>query len=117
MNVTLVSDQGPISLAITGQVVQRNISPFSDPVDEVVEGDTYGQQVLLDMSGVEMFDSSGVSWLLRCHKRFRESGGALVVHSLSPTVSDVIRLLKIDQVLSVAADPTEGARLINEKTV
>ena len=116
MNVTLVSDQGPICLSIAGQVVQRNISPFSDPIDEAMSGDTYSQQVLLDMSGVEMFDSSGVSWLLRCHKLFRESGGALVVHSLSPTVTDVIRLLKIDQVLSVAADSTEGARLINEMT-
>ena len=116
MNVTLVSDQEPVSLAVSGQVVQRNISPFSDPVEEAIDGDAYSRQVLLNMSGVEMFDSSGVSWLLRCHNRFQQSGGALVVHSLSPNVSDVIRLFKIDQVLTVAADTAEATRIINEKT-
>jgi hypothetical protein len=45
-----------------------------------------------------------VSWLIINHKRFREGGGMLVLHSVPPLVDQVFRLLKMYLVLNIQPD-------------
>lgn len=70
--------------------------------------DAYSQRLLFDMSEVEAIDSSGVNWLLGCQKKMRESGGRLVLHSLSPIARNVIRVLNLHTVFALAEDAAEA---------
>ena len=100
-----------ISVITEGKITQNDFSPGIDPLAELVGPEIYQRNVLLNLGESDYIDSSGVGWLLNSHKRFREAGGALVLHSLSPMVSQVLRVLKMEQVLQVAPDVTSARAL------
>ena len=103
MKVNLVStDQSPICVEVSGNITQRDVSPFSEPLGDVIGHDAYGKHVIIDMRAVEVLDSSGVNWLLSCHKRFKESGGKIVLHSVSPVALNVLKVLSMHLVLQIA---------------
>ncbi len=97
-----------------GRIVQAGVSPFADPLAEAIKDRSYRRCVVIDMTDVEFVDSSGISWILNCHKRFREAGGQLVLHSCLPTVTNILRVLKMDQVLTLADDEDAAQKLCED---
>lgn len=105
---------GVHSVAVKGRITQANVSSFVEPIAAKLGSSAYAGKVLFDLSAAEFIDSSGVSWLIVCHKRFREAGGRMVLHSLSPLIQPVLKLLKMDKVFDIAADRTAADKLIRE---
>lgn len=109
MKVAIESkDPNAICIQVTGKITQSDISPLREPLSDLLGPDVYEGRVLLDMSEVEVLDSSGVSWLLSCHKKFRTSDGNLLLHSLSPSVSNVLRVLNLDTILAISDSKEEA---------
>lgn len=103
MNLKLASEDGNlVKVVVSGPVTQHELSPVDEPLADLIGPLGYGKQVLLDLSDVTYLDSSGVGWLLTCHKRIKQAGGQLIVHSFSPIVSNVLRVLKLERVLQLA---------------
>ncbi len=93
-----------VRLSLKGRISQKELSPLHDPLCDLVGPNTYRKTVVMDLSRAEYVDSSGIGWLLGCHKRLRSGGGRLVLHSLPPVVSNVMRVLKLDTVFQLAHD-------------
>ena len=109
MKVAIESkDPSAICIQVTGKITQSDISPLREPLSDLLGPEVYEGRVLLDMSEVEVLDSSGVSWLLSCHKKFRTSDGNLLLHSLSPSVSNVLRVLNLDTILAISDSKEEA---------
>ncbi len=103
MKCKVLDVNGDVShIALEGPVTQTTISPFADLFRDHLGADVYAGCVILDMSSVEMLDSSGVGWLLTSLKRFRTSGGRLILHSLTPRVQDVFRVLHLQATIDTA---------------
>jgi len=58
-------------------------------------------RVVIDMSGVEFCDSTGMNVLLSALKRMRERGGALEVASPRPAVRKILQVTGLDSVFTV----------------
>ena len=85
-------------------------------------------RILLHLGEVEYIDSGGLGLLVRCLTRVQNASGQLSVCALSPKVSDVLRITKLDGVLKpylteadaiasahgdpMAADNTSGALVL-----
>lgn len=105
MQISIASQSNGVTLVdLRGKVTQRDISPFDDPLGELLGNGAYQGTVLLSLEEVEVLDSSGVSWLLTCHKRFRDAGGRLVLHSVSPIAANVFKVLNMQRVFCLAED-------------
>ena len=111
MQLDFSSDQDTVAVALKGRITHATLDIGNDPL-AAHNPDVYKRRVLFDLSGVDYVDSSGVSWLLTCHKRSREAGGKLILHSITPLVLQVIRVLKLDQVFCIA----DSARAAREQT-
>lgn len=112
MNLSIISEDGNVSrISLSGDVSQAHLSPTEEPIGQLLGDDCYSEIVLLDMHGVEMIDSSGVSWLLTCDKKFRSEGGRLILHSLSPFAHDVLRVLNMHLIMSIADDERSASEL------
>ena len=113
MKLSLQSDTGGVvEIAVAGPVTQAELAAVDEPVIKVAGADVYSRQILLDLHGTEMVDTSGISWLLKNHRRAREGGGRLVLHSLPPMVGNVLKVLRMDQVFEVAADRAEARSML-----
>jgi anti-anti-sigma factor len=78
---------------------------------ELLGPNGFSWTILLDLSDVDYLDSSGVGWLMRCHKRFSESGGLFVIHSMSAMARNTIKLLKLDAMLHIAENEQAAIEL------
>lgn len=115
MNLAIVSEEDDVlSLKLSGKVTQRNVQQTSDPLDETVGNRGLNRSLLFDLSDVELLDSSGVNWLLISQKRVRESGGKLVLHSLSPVAKNVLRVLNLHTVFALADDAHKAQQILHE---
>lgn len=56
------------------------------------------RQVVVDISGVELIDSSGVALLVAILKRVRAAGGALELHGLRDQPRAIFELLGLDRI-------------------
>ena len=112
MELSLVADdENVLHVQVKGRIVRSEVES-SDPLRDVPGGEDYTRRLVLNLSDVEYIDSSGVGWLLARHKRYREAGGELVIHSLSPMVLDMIRMLQLDSVLRLADDEITALALV-----
>ena len=98
-----------VQVKASGEIRQRKLPGDKEPISELLGADIYDKRVLVDLSDVKYIDSSGLGWLIVCQKRFQEHQGALVLHSLPQLVSNVLKVVKLDQVFTIADDAEAAA--------
>lgn len=112
MQLAITSRENDVTeVELAGRVTQRDVSPLDDPLGDLLGARGYGQRVLLSMRDVEFLDSSGVGYLLACQKRFRQAGGTLILHSVSPIAASVLKVLNLHQVFKIATDASSARQL------
>ena len=113
MKLSIANDDGQrVEVAVSGRVTQEDFGAIHEPLAQLLGPNAYGRTIRLDLSDTSYLDSSGVSWLLTCHKRIREAGGKLSLHNPHPTVANVLKVLRLEKVLDVeqanSAPPSTG---------
>ena len=113
MKLSIRSQQGDVvRLLLQGRVSQRELSNTEEPIGDLLGDSAYSNHMVVDMSDVASLDSSGVNWLLVCQKRVRENSGTFVLHSLSPIATNVVKVLNLQTVFTLAADESEALRFL-----
>lgn len=116
MELRLLSDQGDL-LHLGG--VGRKVQPASPldftSLDKLLGTRGYAQPVVLSMAETRFIDSSGLSWLVVCHKRFIQAGGKLVLHSVTPTMMELFKMMRLELVLEVAEDEAAAMELAGKE--
>lgn len=109
MKLSISQDDGQsVQIAVQGHVTQKELAPLTEPLVDLLGPGAYARQVRLDLSNTEYLDSSGVGWLLTCHKRMRQAGGHLTLQAPHPIVANVLRVLKLERVFTIEP-PMSGA--------
>jgi anti-sigma B factor antagonist len=102
MKLSIAKDEGQnVCVAISGNVTQRELGPMQEPLIDLLGPAGYSRLVRLDMSGTNFMDSSGVGWLLTCHKRMKQAGGKLTLLAPHPVVANVLKVLKLEKVFEI----------------
>jgi anti-sigma B factor antagonist len=100
-------------LAISGEVDVYSAPDLRSRVGDLV--DSGHRQLVLDLSGVEFLDSTGLSVLVASQNRVREIGGGLTLVCSQEWLLKLFRITGLDQVFTMCptvdkalADPTTG---------
>ena len=105
MNLHLMSvEADTVFLRVEGPITPGASAIVHDPMEKLIDPQGYSRTVLLDLAKADYIDSSGIAWLLKWDRRTRQAGGVLGLCSLSPQVSEVLRISRIDQVLKIWPD-------------
>ena len=111
MDVCVESHDGDVvRLTAKGRIVADYPTEQAKAVHELLERQGYRAKTLIGLQEAEFIGSSGVSWLLTLHNRLVQAGGKLVIHSVPVLVMEVLQVLRLDRVFSIAED--EGAALV-----
>jgi anti-anti-sigma factor len=102
----LPEENGFVRMEVVGRISRTAWPPGYDPLVELVGGEVYAAPVLINFARADYIDSSGVAWLLTCHKRFKEAGGRMFLHTISPITMQFLKLMRMDLVLNLATDET-----------
>jgi anti-sigma B factor antagonist len=111
MKLSIAQSEGDeVRVALAGHVTQRELNPLQDPLIELLGPGGYGKIVRLDLSEADYLDSSGVGWLLTCHKRMKLAGGRLLIERPHPIVANVFRVLKLEKVFDFGDQASTGGK-------
>jgi anti-sigma B factor antagonist len=63
-------------------------------------------RVIIDLSGVEFCDSTGMNVLLSCLRQVQERGGELELAAPRPAVRKILQVTGLDSVFTIVNEPT-----------
>ena len=116
MQLTLTSQNDTaICVAVQGDISQSRFpANVNNPLEDLLGSDCYQRRVVLDFEQGGFIDSSGIGWLMACHKRFLAAGGLIVLCSLPPMIEQVIQLLRLHSILTIKPDPAAALALVSQ---
>ena len=92
------------TLFLTGELDVASASALEGAVDGALDGQ--GDELCLDLAGLDFMDSSGARAIMHAHDKSVSLGSRLVVLSPAPLVRRVLELMGVDRVVDVK----DGAR-------
>ena len=113
MELSIQSEDGDVvHVTIAGKITQSQLASVGDPLGDLLGPEVYSRKVLFNLRETETLDSSGVGWLLTTQKKFKGSGGHLVLYSIPPMVLNVFKVLRMTLVFKLAETENEAVNLI-----
>jgi anti-sigma B factor antagonist len=95
--------QGDHELVIaTGEIDLYTAPRLQSALAAVIASAAPASRVVVDMSGVEFCDSTGMNVLLSCLRQARERGGELEIAAPRPAVRKILSVTGLDAVFTVA---------------
>jgi anti-anti-sigma factor len=111
MKLSLVSSaDGACNVACSGELTMLDVEG-ADPLEALIGPDVFGRPVFLDLGRTTYMDTAAVGWLIGLHKKFKQAGGRLILHSIPPLVDQMFQLLKLPAILHVASDEVAARAL------
>lgn len=99
MELTTLVENGVKILAVQGRLDSTSVGAFRERFnEETLEDDV----VILDFSGLDYLDSSGLATLVNLYKNMQSRSGRLAMCGLSENVMRVVRFTKLDRVFTLA---------------
>lgn len=105
MKLSLVSidKQGLIRLAAEENITSADFEVDNpNPLSKLMGDAWSGNRVLLDFARVTYIDSSAIGWLITCQRAFKQAGGTFILHTIQPHVRQILDVLKMGKILSLA---------------
>ncbi|MYB10510.1 MAG: STAS domain-containing protein [Acidimicrobiia bacterium] len=97
--VTVASHKGWEVLTVTGEIDMATAPRFRQRLFALISGGA--QNVVIDLSGVDYIDSTGLGVLMGGAKRVRSTGGDIRLVTTGSRLADLIELTRLDRVLDV----------------
>ncbi len=105
MEHEIVERDGAVIVGFTGDVDLQSSPAARKILLECVERKI---PVLVDLSGVNYIDSSGIASLVESLQTARKGGGNLVLVSVSEAALRVLELARLDKVFTICTNIEEG---------
>ena len=86
-------------LTVTGEIDMATAPRFRQRLLAVISGGA--QNVVIDLSGVDFIDSTGLGVLMGAAKRVRTAGGDIRLVMTGSRLADLIEITRLDRVLDV----------------
>ena len=98
--------QGDHAIVIAAGEIDLYTAPrLHSELAAVIANSAPETRIVVDMSGVEFCDSTGMNVLLSCLRQARERGGELELAAPRPAVKKILQVTGLDAVFTVNTDP------------
>ena len=88
-----------ITLAVRGSLDINTAPQLSDEIDKIISAKS--KTVIVDLSGLDLIDSSGVAALVKLYKGVRSGGGAITISGARDQPLAIFKLLRMDKVFNL----------------
>ena len=93
-------------IAVRGEVHVSTAPEFSERLNDAIAGGKTG--VVIDMTGVDFIDSTGLSVLLNALRRVTRQQGTLALAVSNPTVLRLFEITRLDSTFDIAPTREEA---------
>ncbi len=108
LKVSTRSQGGRTVMSLDGEIDLYTAPRLHGELVTVLSGET-PVQIVVDMSGVDFCDSTGMNVLLAAHRRAREQGGDLELAAPRPAIRKILQVTGLESVFTVLDNPATVA--------
>ncbi len=90
---------GVRTIRLSGSLTQKGVTDVGPAFAEATRG---GGEVVVDLAGVDVIATTGITMLLVADRELKQAGGRMVVAAARGLVRDVLLRCRLDKVLSIA---------------
>jgi len=105
-------DEHNVVLRVVGEIHATTAPQFSERLNAAISEGRTG--VVLDLTGVEFIDSTGLSVLLNGLRRVTRVRGAMVLACANPTVLRLFEITKLDSTFEIVPSCDEAIARIRQ---
>jgi anti-sigma B factor antagonist len=87
------------SMAVRGSLDINTAPQLAEEIDKIVASKS--KKVVVDLSGLDLIDSSGVAALVKLYKGIRGMGGQVTMHGARDQPLAIFKLLRMDKVFNL----------------
>lgn len=98
-------------LTLTGELDYSECSSFRMNIDRIIKASP--RATIVDLSGLDYLDSSGLGLLLSLSKEYGAQGGRLILIT-NETVDNILSLTRLNGIFSIAPDMEEAKEMVAE---
>ena len=113
MKLSVIADDDVVlHVLCEGEISEEDFIGDAEPMEPFLGSrGGFQRKVMLNLERATIIYTSGMSWLLRCNKRFNQDGGRLVLHSIPPMVEQSLKLVRLQLILHCAEDEASARAL------
>ena len=109
LTLKLLRNEGDVvRFEAIGKITRDGWANEKEPLANLFGDGIYSHKCLLSLNNALYIDSTGVEWLLTAHKRFQQAGGMLILHSPTSASKQLLKLMRMDLVLSIVDDEDQA---------
>jgi len=102
MNMTFEKHRSIDIVRLVGALASNNAPAMNKQLQNLIRG---GQnKIIVDLSGVDFMDASGLSTLVRSCERVRASGGDLLLLKVRPSIETLLSMTRLDEMFRIFND-------------
>ena len=94
-------------LRLSGDLTGEGVADVGEAFAEAVRGQA---PVVVDLGGIRLITTPGISMLLAADREFKASGRVLVLTEAQPFVRNLLHLCRLDTVLTVVAGANQAIK-------
>ena len=96
---------------ITGELDHHSAASLREETDREILGGSYNG-LILDLSGLDMMDSSGIGIIMGRYRLMEASGGHLCVCGAKPPIKKIILLSGLGKLIGICEDIKSAAEML-----
>ena len=94
---------------LSGSLTQKGVTDVGPAFVNATRG---AAKVVVDLSGVDVIATTGITMLLVADRELKQGGGRLVIAGTRGIVRDVLLRCRLDKVLTLAPTPDAGVESV-----
>jgi anti-sigma B factor antagonist len=95
-------------IEVSGHLTFFEVGALRDSIQSLLKGNR--KNILLNLSGLQYLDSSGIGELARIYVAVVKQGGAMKVIGLTPKVEEVLKITQLSKVFQEFPDEQSALR-------
>lgn len=103
MSVRLILKEGELIAVLSGEIDHHSAREIRGAIDEAA-ANVKPKRLLLDFSGVQFMDSSGVGLIMGRCKLMQLWGGQVKIANMSSKIEKVVSLAGLNQICAIAKE-------------
>ena len=100
-----------IILRISGRLDTNKAGEFEDKILSLLNKDI--KKVLMDMTGLEYINSTGLRTLLLATKKLHRDEGFFILYGISNKIKEILDTAGFTSILSIATNEEEAAKMLS----
>ncbi len=108
-NMSVSESGGVTTITLADQKIldEVGIAKLGNDLSKIVAQAT-PPKMIINFENVTNMSSSALGMLITLHKRIREGGGQLRLCNIQPTISEVFKITRLDEIFQLCRDQSEA---------